>query len=309
MAVPPRPPTFPDARPLLRAAAASVLVAACALASPQRPQDVLEDVAAESTSGFGFSHEHLFQQEPGGPLVWPPPEPRDPSRIALDALETARTNEFTAPPLIVTRISLLPAGSGLSEEDIRERFERVRLRDVVTTADQLFRDGHPARALELLQELAPTMTIRRNQVLVLNRIAAYHFRGQDYETAAAYMRRAHQADPSDVVTACNLAAGLLAQGGHEEALQILRAIPTSSLRRPRLAFSVYFNMACAHSLRDEADAAIEHLARAIQADPASSAASLGDPQLDKIRADPRFVSMRTSLEDYISRAQDSRRQR
>lgn len=291
--------------PIFALLASAWPLAAQAAVTPARPRDLLAEVPELVASNY-FSHAPLYRQDPGGPLVWPPPPPPDPSRVALGALDTAPTNEFSAPPLIVTRISLLPASSGLTPEQIAERVERLQLRDAVTLADRLFREGQPSNAIARLDQLAPGLKAKRNRALLLNRAAAYYFRQQQYGEATALMKQAYEIDPQDVVAACNLAATLLTSQQHDEALRILRNIPTSALSRPQLAFSIHFNMACAYSLRGEVNEGLESLARAAQIDPAGTAASIGDPQLDGLHQDPRFDSLRTSLDAYLKRAQNPR---
>lgn len=293
-----RPPTI-----LLHLTLLALLSPAAFANTPPRPRDVLP--AADSNTPVRpaiFSHDALYLQDPGGPLVWPPPPPPDPSRVALGALDTAPTNEFSAPPLIVTRIALLPARSGMTPEQLAERLERMQLRDTVAVADQLFREGQAGDAIARLDQLAPALKNTRNRVLLLNRAAAYYFRKQQYDKATDLMRQAYELEPQDIVAGCNLAATLLSTGQAEEALRILQALPTSALARPQLAFSIHFNMSCAFSLLHRVDEGIDSLARAAQTDPAATSASIGDPQLDGLRQDSRFASLSTSLDAYLKRA-------
>lgn len=247
----------------------------------------------------------IFSIDATVPVVWPPPPPPDPSRDALLSLISAPTNEFSAPPLLVTRISALDARSASPDADAERRFEVVRVRDTITTTDRLFREDKTTNAIAVLKELLPVLRTKSLQITVLNHIAAYHFRLQEVDEALAFMRRAYEVDPGDIMTACNLAATLLQRGYAEESLGILMAIPPDAINRPTLMFSIQFNLACAYSLLRRPDDAFRHLAYAVQADPASAIVSLGDPQLDSIRPDNRFTAIRRALEDYVRRAEQA----
>ena len=258
------------------------------------------DLPAEAATNvtWEMGHAALLQKDPGGPLVWPPPAAVDPSRYALGSLDTA-TNEFEAPPLLVTRITALPAASGLSPTQIVERFERNLLRERVTMADRLYRRGDSTNAISLLTDLNQYLRNPRNRILNLNRLAAYHFRNQDYDTAAGQMQEALALDRSDSVTAINLSAVLMTLGRLDEALGHLLEIYPASLDRPQLSFSVHFNLACVYSMKKNTEKALQNLALATQIDPASTMASLGDPQLDFIRADGRFRELSQAVENFV----------
>lgn len=286
------------------ATAAFLLVLLCPFVGMATPTAVLDQpLVSESNSiKWNISHASLLNKDPGGPLVWPPPEPPDPSRFALSSLDAA-TNEFEAPPLLVTKITSLPAASGLSPTQIVERFERNLLRERVIMADRLYRRGDSENAIALLTDLNQYLRNPRNRILNLNRLAAYYFRRQDYSTAADNMRQALELDRSDSITAINLSAVLMTVGELDEALGHLLEIYPASLNRPQLAFSVHFNLACVYSLKGNTEKALQNLALAAQIDPASTMASLGDPQLDFLRADKRFVELGNAVEDFVLQKQ------
>lgn len=242
----------------------------------------------------------LYQQEPTGPIVWPPPAALDPARAAMAALDSA-TNAFEAPPLIVTRISALPAASGLSDTQVVERFERNMLRERVTLADRLYRQGDTTNAIAMLQDMDRYLQNPRNRVLNLNRLAAYQFRSQQYEAAADLMRKATDLQNQDPVSKLNLAAVLITIGKLDEALDTLLEVYPNAMQRKSLMFSVHFNLACVYSLKQELNKALQNLAIAAQTDPASTAASMGDPQLDYIRPDPRFAELAEALNAWLNR--------
>ena len=154
-------------------------------------------------------------------------------------------------------------------------------------------------AISLLTDLNQYLRNPRNRILNLNRLAAYHFRNQDYDTAAGQMQEALALDRSDSVTAINLAAVLMTLGRLDEALGHLLEIYPASLDRPQLSFSVHFNVACVYSMKKNTEKALQNLALATQIDPASTMASLGDPQLDFIRADGRFRELSQAVENFV----------
>lgn len=244
--------------------------------------------------------EALYRIAPTNAVVWPPPPPPDPARLALAELDAA-TNDFAAPPLIIGTITALagdtnqPAGRALA------LFERNLLRDRVATADRFFRNGMTTNAIALLLELDTYLREPVNRSANFNRIGAYYFRLQQYNDAADYMKRAWDIDPGDAVSACNLAAVLMTVGRLDEALGTLLEIYAQPVDKPVLAFSIHFNLACVYSLKGETEKALQNLALAARIDPASTATSMGDPHLDALRADPGFISLQRSLEDFLSR--------
>ena len=280
-------------------ALAADLAAVADTNAPPRVTAALDtEVEHVASNAWSRGMNQLYQQQPSGPIVWPPPPPLDPSLQALSALDTA-TNEFEAPPLIVTRISALPAASGLSATQVVERFERNMLRERVIMADRMFRQGEPTNAVALLQDLNKYLRNPRNRGLSLNRMAAYEFRQQNYELAAVYMQQALDAQNQDVVTKINLSAVLMTMGKVDQALGTLLELYPTALDRLPLMFSVHFNLACVYSLKKETDKALQNLAIAAQTDPSSTLASIGDPQLDFIRTDSRFPALVQALDDYV----------
>ena len=94
-------------------------------------------------------------------------------------------------------------------------------------------------------------------------------------------------------------AVLMTLGRLDEALGHLLEIYPASLDRPQLSFSVHFNLACVYSMKKNTEKALQNLALATQIDPASTLASLGDPQLDFIRADGRFRELSQAVENFV----------
>jgi tetratricopeptide (TPR) repeat protein len=77
---------------------------------------------------------------------------------------------------------------------------------------------------------------------------------------------------------------LFESGEYERAGALLR---DAVVRHPQHA-AMRYNLACAESRLGDADAALAHLERAIELDPALRESARSDPDLEGARADPRF---------------------
>ncbi len=114
-------------------------------------------------------------------------------------------------------------------------------------------------------------------------------------------RIAHAAEPGTTVVAVGAeakrfepsrweysfrAGGLSKLGRHDEAR---RAIEEGRERYPD-SWELVYDLACVESLAGNADAALEHLRRAVELDTAAAGRARDDPDFDSIRDDPRFAS-------------------
>jgi hypothetical protein len=61
-------------------------------------------------------------------------------------------------------------------------------------------------------------------------------------------------------------------------------------------YHTHFNYACAFALKNKPEESITHLELASKYDPARTLGDMGDPQLDSLRLDGRFVQLRNDLE-------------
>ena len=68
-----------------------------------------------------------------------------------------------------------------------------------------------------------------------------------------------------------------------------RTLLTAALERYEDHATVHYNLACAEARLGETDAALQHLAAALQERPALAADAHADPDLEPIRSDPRFA--------------------
>lgn len=255
-----------------------------------------------ATIPFPIRRPSLYELEPMQPIQRSATPLTDLERERLRRIEEAEEEEFSAPPLVVARISTLPVILGESATQAVYRAERSLIRERARAADRLFRRGDVEGALTLMRDTERILQLPALRIMALNRLAAYHFRMQQYEAAAVYARQAWELDPGDLVSASNLAAILLTAEKVDEALDILLRIYGQAFDRPQLSFSVHFNLACAYSMKGDETRAIQNLVLAAQVDPYATFAAIGDPHLDAIRESGDFERIREALERLLTSA-------
>lgn len=280
-----------------------ILISAWIILSFSHADTPTDDQSARTNSLSGsvasdspFRRPEIYQLEPARttPLLTTTSGERE--RDRLRQIEEVVEEEFSAPPLVVMRISNIQTESAQSETQEIARAERSLMRDRARTADRLFRRGNWEGALELMRDTERMLRTPAVRIMALNRLAAYHFRIHQYDRAADYARQAWDLDRNDLISASNLAAILLSAEKVDEALDILLKIYGQAFDRPALAFSVHFNLACAYSMKSDETRAIQNLVLAAQIDPYATFAAIGDPHLDGIRESPDFSRIRTALE-------------
>ncbi len=272
-----------------------------AAVSPVRAAETSAPPIAAETAGLVFSHQEIYARDPKQPILQPTEAEIELQQ--LDRINRIEEEEFTAPPLIVARISSLPAGEGAGgPTQALARAERNLIRERARASDRLFNRGQHEAAIELMLSTERILKTVNLRAIALNRLAAYHFRLQQYDETALYARRAWELNPLDFASACNVAATLLTVGQVDEALDILLRMYGRAFNHRNLAFSVHFNLACAYSLKGEPTKALQNLALAAQLDPVSTYTVIGDPHLDPIRSAPEFIRMRERLGQLLQRA-------
>ncbi len=254
---------------------------------------------AEADAGALPRRPSLFELDPQKPDLTPPATPEGMARERLRKIEDVEEEEFTAPPLVVARISTLPVAVGDSSTQALYRAERNLIRERARIADRMFRRGDYEGALSIMTETDRLLKTTELRIMALNRVAAYHFRLNQFDEGAAFARAAWELDSTDAISASNLAAILLMAGRVDEALDILLRIYRQAFDRPQLAFSVHFNLACAYSLKGEEIPAIQNLALAAQIDPFATYAAFGDTHLDPIRQNRDFIRIREAIENLM----------
>ncbi len=229
--------------------------------------------------------------------VAPGAEPSDDVLTALKSLQTPDASVTSAYTELAPRIySIEPTeDSSISAE---ERVERAKVLKAIQEADAAYRSGNADASINAMTQLLPSVKFAIPQAQILNRLGYWFFRKGDYTQAIHYLERARTVGTLDAMAACNLSAALMTSGRAEEAEKILAAIKVAAIRNPVLLYSIYFNSACAKALMGKPADALAFLARAAQTDPISTYTSLGDPQLDGLRSDLRFQSLRAALEQY-----------
>lgn len=281
--------------------AASALFAIADGTSPDRRELPGELPPSAGLETFApLQHRLLFMLDPAPPIVGPSALTNEIERARLMKLSETEDEEFLAPPLVVARISSLPPTSGDSAEQGAARAERTLLRERARSADRMFRHGELTNAIALMLDTERLMSSPELKATVLNRLAAYYFRTQQYRETAYYARKAWEMAPGDAISACNLAATLLTIGEVDEALHILLSIYRQSFDRPQLAYSVHFNLACAYALKNDQQRSLQNLMLAAQIDPAATYATLGDPHLDNVRKNVEFQRLSEVLSSLVA---------
>jgi tetratricopeptide (TPR) repeat protein len=231
-------------------------------------------------------------------------EPISPHRAALQRLlEDETLTDADQPWQLPEQRQIAEFGEyrEIDEASLEERVEASRLQLVLQTADEEMRRGRPAAAMQQLIQFLETARFDDNRTRALQRLGIFAFRQQDYELAAEYMQAALEIEPNSPALSSNLAAAQMTLGRLDDALATLSAIRTGLIRSPALLFSIHFNLACLHSMKDQREEALNHLFRAAESDAPSVLASLGDPQLDNVRGEARFRELQVALERGLQR--------
>lgn len=252
------------------------------------PPEIQSDAEADEAAWNATFHQRLYEMDPL------PPASKAQSPIAteqrrLKQLDQTEEEEFSALPLIVSRISSLPVYTDAPGDEATTRAEYALIRARAKTADRLAKRGDIDEAVALMLNTETLLKTPPLQAIALNRVAAYYFRSQDYKNAADYTRQAWDISPGDLANACNLSAVLLSVGEVDEALNLLLQVYGQVFNRPQLAFSIHFNLACAYSMKGEKTKALQNLLIAARADPAATFTAIGDPNLDPIREEAGFA--------------------
>ncbi|MBW7908749.1 MAG: hypothetical protein H3C50_07505 [Kiritimatiellae bacterium] len=240
-------------------------------------------------------HPPLYQLAPSPSIAQPPASAASRSRERLKQLEEMSATNSYASPLVGSSLFAIQADTSPTPDQPIRQAELKLLRERVDRANQLFSQGQQNEALELILDSKRLTQDPRLQAKLLNQLALYHFRLQQYSNALDYANQATDLLPYDLASQANLAAALLTTGEIPLAIELLQHNSERIALAPRFAFVTFFNLACAHSLQGDFGKAFQYLRRAGYADPASTLASLGDPQLDAIRDRPDFQTLRDFL--------------
>jgi tetratricopeptide (TPR) repeat protein len=240
-------------------------------------------------------------EEPAEPLP-----PADPSRARLQQLiegdlepaaATGTTANATSP--YQRRITELGGYREIDTDTLDERLALSQLEADMQAVDQLIDERRGDLASSRLQQLLEQAQFDSVRMRLHQKLGVLAFRQLDYATAAQQIEAALALDPNNAALASNLAAAQMSLGDLDAARNTLESIQLGLIRSRRLLFSIHFNLACIYSLSESDEPALNNLYRAAEQDPASTLASLGDPQLDFIRTEERFASLRDTLESLL----------
>jgi len=148
--------------------------------------------------------------------------------------------------------------------------------------------GAALRELKRVDEaetiLRKALELDPNDALAYNNLGAALNDLKRYDEAEAILRKALELNPSNALAYNNLGAALSDLKRYDEAeVAFCKAIELD----PNYA-SPYYNLACLESIRNNTDAAIEHLRRAAQQPDFNLELARRDPDFEWIRDDARF---------------------
>ncbi len=192
--------------------------------------------------------------------------------------------------------SLNAAGTATN---LTARLEYMRTSEAVSHARDYARRGKLDEAISVLTAVLPKVAQPDNRFRILHRLGSYMFRARRYTEAIRYMSLALELRPGNTSLASNLAAALMTAGKVDRALEVLSSIQTDLVVRPSLRFTIFFNYACAYSLKNRPEDAIAALRQAASAAPDATLASIGDVQLDSIRTLPEFRELVRRLNEGL----------
>ena len=232
-----------------------------------------------------------------------PAAPVDPARRALARLArppAPATVDFDLPT--IEGIHTLAPKEKVAETDIDARIEQIKASEAIRQARELQKLGRESDAIKLLESTLASTTSENALVDLNHQLGVLFYQAGDHENAASHLEKVQAMRPDDFKVASNLAAILMSIGEVDRAFVSLEKIDTKQLVRENakeLLFKVHFNYACGYSLRKKSEEALAHLELAARFGPRDVLSSIGDPNLDHVRREPRFIQLREELEGVV----------
>ena len=236
-------------------------------------------------------------------------EPRpDPAQHALARLNQPGRNALVDLELPTSEgIQTVRPKEEIPESDIDTRIEQIKASESIRQARDLQKLGRESEAIRLLEATLDATSSPNAQVELHHQLGIIFYQAGDHENAATHLEKVQAMRPDDYKVASNLAAILMSIGEVDRAFVSLEKIDTKQLvreNRKELLFKVHFNYACGYSLRKQSEEAMAHLELASRFSPRDVLSSIGDPNLDHIRKESRFVQLRKELEDVVRLERD-----
>lgn len=232
-----------------------------------------------------------------------PAGPADPAQRAL-----ARLARPTPPVMVdfnlptIEGIQTIAPKESVAETDIDSRIEQIKASEAIRQARDLQKLGRETEAIKLLEATLASTRSESALVDLNHQLGVLFYQAGDHENAASHLEKVQAMRPDDFKVASNLAAILMSIGEVDRAFISLEKIDTKQLVRENskeLLFKVHFNYACGYSLRKKSEEALAHLELAARFGPRDVLSSIGDPNLDHVRKEPRFVQLREELEAVV----------
>jgi len=123
----------------------------------------------------------------------------------------------------------------------------------------------------------------------------YRYLVSDYAGVWDVLNKIKPTEEDALELICNRAALYLEVGEYEKAYALLNSIDTSAIRKAGLLATVYFNRACIHSLKGNAEKAVAYVYAAYRAHPQLMSLWLTDRHLDGVRQDERIQLLARQL--------------
>lgn len=158
-----------------------------------------------------------------------------------------------------------------------------------------------ARASARLERQLAKSALPSSRIILQTALARYALALGRQDEAEQWLLAAQKLAPDDNRTLLNLAGLYNTENRFEEALALLRRVRVTPTLPRNQRFNLNFNLACAYAGLGYPRKALPHLDRAAGNDPVAAWTSLGDPNLDPLRKNPRFQQIERELEKRNAR--------
>ena len=193
-------------------------------------------------------------------------------------------------------LTALDASRSAEDPSYIQKLEMRNFMERLAACSAQYTAGEKDAALEGIRKLQKEAVGPERRYRVYAQLARLYYQDRQFEQAALNFEQALQVKPGDAIMICNLSAAYMNMNEVEKAKQVLQRIDRKLITENRLRAAVEFNLACINSLQLKTSDALEHLSLAAESDPVFTATHIGDPQLDAIRFEKRYVLIQRKLD-------------